>query len=84
MPVSVEEVGTRLKDSALVTLIAQARETLKYAGIKPAQWIKVHGNKVTWTGDRCGCPDDRCFGFHHDELYECECLPAMIETYFKE
>lgn len=68
----------------MVTLNAPARETLKFAGISRAQWIKAHGNKGTWTGDRCGCSDDRCIGFHHDELDECECLPAMIETHFKE
>lgn len=50
----------------MVTLNAQARETLKYAGISRAQWIKTRGNEGAWTGDRCGCSDDRFIGFHHD------------------
>lgn len=25
-------------------------------------------------GDRCGCPDDRCIGYHHYEDADCWCL----------
>lgn len=84
LAVLVQDVGTQWKDAAMATLSAQARETLKDAGIGPARWIKIHGNKGTCAGDKCGCSDDRCISYHHDELDECECLPAMIETYFKE
>lgn len=28
--------------------------------------------------DACGCTDNRCIGYHHDEHEECGCLPALI------
>jgi len=32
-----------------------------------------------WSGDECGCPDDRCAnGFHHMGADDCGCLPAML------
>jgi len=34
-----------------------------------------------WTGDRCGCPDDRCAGFHHDPDRECGCLETTLGEY---
>lgn len=32
----------------------------------------------TWTGDTCGCPDDRCIGYHHDaDVDECPCVLSL-------
>lgn len=36
----------------MATLSAQARGTLKDAGISLARWLEIHGNKGAWTGDR--------------------------------
>ena len=67
---------------------------LDAAGITPAQWIAYGGWRervsepdgstrwvpaAEWHGDVCGCKDDRCVGYHHDENEECGCLPVLIE-----
>lgn len=59
----------------------EARETLSLAGLTPSAWAKRHGYQTSkdWRGDECGCPDDRCIGYHHDASEECGCLPALIE-----
>lgn len=31
-----------------------------------------------WHGDICGCPDDRCIGYHHDEHEQCGCLEVLL------
>lgn len=28
-------------------------------------------------GDACGCPDDRCIGYHHDVGEPCRCVEAL-------
>lgn len=57
-----------------------ARETLKAEGLTSRQWALRHGyaSAADWRGDECGCPDDRCIGYHHDVAEECGCLPALI------
>lgn len=59
----------------------EAREALRLAGLTSTAWAKRHGYKSAgdWRGDECGCPDDRCIGYHHDASEECGCLPALIE-----
>jgi len=37
-----------------------------------------------WGGDKCGCTDDRCIGYHHDATDECQCLPVMLDQYYLE
>lgn len=58
-----------------------ARETLRWAGLTPGVWAKRHGydSAKAWRGDECGCPDDRCIGYHHDAEEDCGCLPALID-----
>jgi hypothetical protein len=57
-----------------------ARATLRAAGFTPAEWIRIHGWEGRWTGDQCGCPDDRCCnGFHHMRVTDCGCLPVLLE-----
>lgn len=57
----------------------EAREQLRAAGISQAEWARRNFcADGIWGGDACGCPDDRCIGFHHDEHDECGCLPALL------
>lgn len=32
-----------------------------------------------WTGDSCGCPDDRCIGHHHADTDPCGCLDVLLD-----
>lgn len=61
-------------------LNAEARDTLRSAGVSQAAWIRRHCGDVAriWLGDACGCPDDRCIGFHHDAQDDCGCLSALL------
>lgn len=36
------------------------------------------------TGDRCGCPDDRCIGFHHAAGEPCPCVAALSTPTYAE
>lgn len=62
--------GRRLND--------EARTALEAAGITPAAWARRWFDVVSWWGDVCGCPDDRCIGYHHDRQDDCECLEALL------
>lgn len=61
-------------------LTTEAKDTLRDAGITQAGWARLnYGPDTTrWTGDKCGCPDDRCIGNHHQEDDACGCLPALL------
>lgn len=52
-----------MSDSA--TLCARALDLLDAVGVMTAQWPERNGMGEDWTGDVCGCPDNRCIGFHH-------------------
>jgi hypothetical protein len=59
-----------------------ARFTLRNAGISQARWARLNFmSDSSWTGDACGCPDDRCIGHHHYGADDCGCLPALLESY---
>ncbi|MGO2555012.1 MAG: hypothetical protein ACTIA2_08285 [Brevibacterium aurantiacum] len=60
---------------------AEARQRLDAAGISLAEWSRRHSASTAWHGDKCGCPDDRCIGYHHDPSEPCQCLPALIRDY---
>lgn len=62
-------------------LSAEARAMLRAHGITPAQWARRHGHLGGWAGDACGCPDDRCAGYHHDVDEPCGCLRALIDGF---
>lgn len=65
-------------------LSAEAKATLKNYGISPSQWAKIQGQTDgKWYGDECGCNDDRCIGYHHDENDECGCLYALLDWHFQ-
>lgn len=62
-----------------------AKATLRDAGISQAAWARANYMRDSkWSGDQCGCPDDRCAnGFHHFGADDCGCLPVLIEQYFE-
>ncbi len=61
------------------TLTRAARETIKASGLTIRAFILENQGDENWHGDDCGCTDDRCIGFHHEEHEECGCLPVLIE-----
>lgn len=62
----------RLNSEALATLAAHE--------ITARQWaVRNYYADGQWGGDACGCPDDRCIGYHHDEQDDCGCLAALLE-----
>lgn len=49
-------------------------------GFTPEEWARAnYSPDGTWTGDRCGCSDNRCIGFHHHGEDDCGCLPVWID-----
>lgn len=64
----------------MTTLTHQAKTALRDAGVSQAAWARQHFLDGKWHGDRCGCPDDRCIGYHHDDEDDCQCLPALLGT----
>jgi hypothetical protein len=64
----------------MTALNATAKATLREAGFTQAEWIRIHGYEGKWTGDICGCPDNRCAnGFHHYGEDDCGCLPVLLD-----
>lgn len=65
----------------MTALNAAAKITLAAYGVSQAGWARRngYGSAREWRGDVCGCPDDRCAGYHHDGPDDCGCLPALLE-----
>ena len=60
-------------------LNATAKTALRDAGVTVAEWARAQGwADGRWRGDACGCPDDRCIGFHHLKGEECGCLRVLL------
>jgi hypothetical protein len=55
-----------------------ARLTLAEFGVPLAVWARLYPDC-----DDCGCPDDRCIGYHHDEGQPCD-LRYWIEQDLEE
>jgi hypothetical protein len=81
----------------VTALNAAAKAALRDAGVTQAGWSRhwfpynaVPGDASTeigrpvWLGDKCGCTDDRCIGYHHDEDGDCGCLPVLLGQYLTE
>lgn len=63
-------------------LNAAAKAALRDAGVTQAGWARAHGQSDgRWHGDACGCPDDRCAGYHHDADEDCGCLDVLLVEY---
>lgn len=56
-----------------------ALHELRLYGLTRAQYAQHFWDDGRWHGDTCGCPDDRCVGYHHDADEECGCLPVLAE-----
>jgi len=75
-------------------LNAAAKAALRDAGISQAAWarewfpcngkpgdLSTEIGRPVWLGDACGCPDDRCIGYHHDAGDDCGCLRVLLDKY---
>ncbi|MEN3122840.1 hypothetical protein [Janibacter sp. LM] len=61
-------------------LSIQARLRIVDRGLTLQEYVHYFSGWTTWHGDTCGCPDDRCRGFHHDEDETwCGCLTACLD-----
>jgi hypothetical protein len=59
-----------------------ATATLRDAGISPALWARAnYSADGIWYGDACGCPDDRCIGYHHGGDEDCGCLDTLLADF---
>ena len=63
----------------MTALNATAKETLRSYGVSQAALARRYFTDGRWHGDACGCPDDRCIGYHHDGPADCGCLPAVLD-----
>jgi len=54
------------------------------AGVTIAGYVRWSWPDGVWRGDRCGCTDDRCIGYHHDANGGCGCLPVLLGQYAAE
>lgn len=55
-----------------------ARSFLSDTGVVVAAYIRYWFPDGQWRGDRCGCPDDRCIGYHHEDATDCGCIEALV------
>ena len=66
-------------------LNATAKATLRACGVSQAGWARRnYFSDGKWGGDACGCPDDRCIGYHHDDPDDCGCLRALLDDLGRE
>lgn len=62
----------------MTALNATAKATLRSYGISQAEWARRNFYNGGWGGDACGCPDDRCIGYHHHDPDDCGCLETLL------
>jgi hypothetical protein len=66
----------------MAALNAAAKAALKAARVSQAAWARAnYMESGQWSGDACGCPDDRCIGFHHFGPDDCGCLDVLLTRY---
>jgi len=67
----------------MARLNEDAKIVLRDAGVSQAAWARAnYMADGKWTGDACGCPDNRCKdGYHHYPGDECGCLRVLLEQY---
>ncbi|SDR90613.1 hypothetical protein SAMN04489751_0769 [Brevibacterium sandarakinum] len=59
----------------------EAKAVLSIAGVTQAEWARRWFGETTWRGDVCGCPDERCRGYHHDKSEPCGCVRSLAREY---
>lgn len=65
-----------------MNLTRDAKSEIMAAGLtlrayaRSMQW--ADNAEGRWYGDACGCPDDRCIGYHHEEGENCGCLTSLL------
>ena len=58
----------------------KALREIRWAGLTRAQYVAFGSDDGgVWYGDRCGCFDDRCIGYHHGDTEPCHCLQVCID-----
>jgi hypothetical protein len=63
----------------VTALSAAVKAALRDCGISQAGWARAQGfPDGKWYGDACGCSDDRCIGYHHDEDADCGCFSVLL------
>jgi hypothetical protein len=65
-------------------LSRSAREMIKFwfgGPVTIAGYVRYWFDDGVWHGDSCGCPDDRCIGFHHEGPDDCHCLEVTLGEY---
>jgi hypothetical protein len=68
----------------MAKLNEDAKTALRDAGVSQAAWARAnYFADSRWGGDACGCPDDRCTGFHHYPDEECGCLRTLLPQYLR-
>jgi hypothetical protein len=70
----------------MTALTKQAREAIQswpWGRVTIAGYTRHFFPDGKWHGDRCGCVDDRCIGFHHIDESDCQCLPVWLDDYVK-
>lgn len=55
-----------------------AKLMIHESGLTLIAYVRYTFPDGVWGGDACGCTDDRCIGYHHDEADECGCLPVLL------
>lgn len=65
----------------MAALNATAKDVLRWHGVSQAEWARRnYMSDGKWIGDACGCPDDRCIGYHHSGPDDCGCLEALLTS----
>jgi hypothetical protein len=70
---------TRAAEAGPPALSASVVAALADSGLTEADYVSRFSADGVWYGDACGCSDDRCAGFHHDEVSDCGCFPTLLE-----
>jgi hypothetical protein len=72
--------ASRIEEAGPPALSPSVVAALGEAGLTVEQYAAAHFcGDGQWWGDRCGCPDDRCIGFHHFGEDDCGCFPVVLE-----
>jgi hypothetical protein len=64
-------------------LLPQVREAIKWdhRNLTIAGYTRHYFPDGKWLGDRCGCFDDRCIGYHHNDESDCTCFAVCLDEY---